>query len=292
MNAIVGLDGLYPTLKIIKYTKVIAIANKEAIICGWNLIKEKLSIHKTKFIPVDSEHFSIWFALNDNNSLIKKIFLTASGGPFLNLPRKMFSKIKLKDALKHPNWKMGKKISTDSATMMNKVFELIEAKKIFNVKFSQISILVHPKSYIHAIVEFNNGLIKLIAHNTNMVIPIFNTLFEAKKKLNFSNRNISIDKLNNLKFQKINISKFPLINVLKMLPKNDSLFETVLVAANDELVNLFLNKEIKFNDISKKLIKFLTNKEFKKFKYIKPKSIDEILNLNKYVRLKIHSKAI
>ena len=292
MNSIVGLEGLYPTLKIIKHTNVIAIANKESIICGWNLIDKKLKKYKTRFVPVDSEHFSIWYSLNNNNHLIKKIFLTASGGPFLNWPQKMFKNIKIEDALKHPNWKMGQKISVDSSTMINKVFEIMEAKKIFSVKYNQISILVHPQSYIHSILEFGNGLIKLIAHNTNMMIPIYNSIFESKKKLNFYNKDIEITKLNNLKLQNVNISKFPLVKILDTLPKNDSLFETAIVAANDELVNQFLKKKINFSDISKILLKFLRNKKIIKFKNRSPQSINDIVKINNYVRLKIQSKDI
>ena len=130
MSSIVGLDGLYPTLNIIKFTKVIAIANKESIICAWNLIFKELKKNKTKFIPVDSEHFSIWYAQkNSPYSDIEKIYLTASGGSLLNIPKKNFDKLNVKTILKHPNWKMGKKITIDSSTMMNKVFEIIEAKK-------------------------------------------------------------------------------------------------------------------------------------------------------------------
>jgi len=155
MSAITGLDGLEPTLNIIPRTKIIAIANKESIICGWNLIKKKLDRYKTEFIPVDSEHFSIWSLIkNDKKEPIDKIYITASGGPFINLPNNKFSKIKLSDALKHPNWSMGKKITIDSATLMNKVFEVIEAKNIFYLSYKNISIMTHPKSYVHAIVKF------------------------------------------------------------------------------------------------------------------------------------------
>jgi len=176
MSSISGLSGLKPTLKLIKHTKTIAIANKESIICGWNLINNKLKKYKTSFIPVDSEHFSIWYALKNNLDKVEKIYLTASGGPFNKMPIKKFKDINVKQALKHPNWKMGKKISIDSATMMNKVFEIIEAKNIFNVSYKQLSILIHPKSYIHAIVKFNNGMTKIIAHETSMKIPILNSL--------------------------------------------------------------------------------------------------------------------
>ena len=168
MSSISGFDGLKPTIKIIKKTKTIAIANKESIICGWSLIKKQINKHKTKFIPVDSEHFSIWSVIKDvNPKIIEKIIITASGGPFLNLNNKNIKKTP-KLATNHPNWKMGKKISTDSATLMNKVFEVIEAKKIFNIDLDKFDILIHPKSYIHAIVKFKNGLIKLVAHDTDI----------------------------------------------------------------------------------------------------------------------------
>ena len=163
MSAITGIDGLEPTIKSIKFTKKIAIANKEAIICGWNLISKELKKNKTEFIPVDSEHFTIWYGAKNNIDLIENIILTASGGPFINLPIKKFKTIKINQALKHPNWKMGKKISIDSSTMMNKVFETIEAKNLFNVDYKNISILTHPRSYIHSIIKFKNGLIKIIA---------------------------------------------------------------------------------------------------------------------------------
>ena len=130
LNAISGLDGLRPTIEVIKFTKKICIANKESIICGWTLIKKKLIKYKTEFIPIDSEHFSIWSLVNNiKDKDIEKVFLTASGGPFNNYPIHKFKNINIAQALKHPNWKMGKKITIDSATLMNKVFEIIEAKK-------------------------------------------------------------------------------------------------------------------------------------------------------------------
>ena len=142
MSSISGIGGLLPTHKIIKHTKLIAVANKEAIICGWPLIKKELQTNKTKFIPVDSEHFSIFSLLQSQKVRnIEKIYITASGGPFIDLPKNKFKKIKLSDALKHPNWSMGKKITIDSATLMNKVFEVVEAKNIFNLDYKKIEIL-------------------------------------------------------------------------------------------------------------------------------------------------------
>ena len=292
MSSIVGIDGLSPTIKIIKYTKTLAIANKESIICGWNIIKKKLIRYNTNFIPVDSEHFSIWYALKNNKDYnINKIYLTASGGPLLNTPLSKFNKLKITDVIKHPNWKMGKKISVDSSTMMNKVFEVIEAKNIFQIPLKKLSIIIHPKSYVHAILTFNDGMIKIIAHDTTMEIPIFNSIYN-KKQMKSDFYKINFDKLNNLNFKKINNKKFPLVNILKYLPKENSLFETVIVSANDELVRLYLNKKIRYNEISKKLLKLIKLKKFTMLKKISPSKIGEIEKLDKYVRLKINSKSV
>ena len=283
LSAISGLDGLYPTLEIIKYTKSIAIANKESIICGWDLIKKELKKNNTDFIPVDSEHYSIWFALKNNNDEIEKISLTASGGPFYRLPIKKFNKISVHQALKHPNWNMGKKISIDSATMMNKVFEVIEAKRIFNLKKSQLEILIHPNSYIHAIVKFKNGMIKLIAHETSMKIPIINSLnykFANTEKYKILNINL----LNNLNLNKICNIRYPMINILNLINEKQSLFETIIVSANDELVSLFLNNKIQFIDIYKKLFKFIKLDKFIKYRTKKPNNIEDIIKLNDYVK--------
>jgi 1-deoxy-D-xylulose-5-phosphate reductoisomerase len=292
MCAISGFQGLRSTLDIIKYTKKIAIANKESIICGWNLIKKNLSKYKTDFIPVDSEHFSIRSLIHfDKENDIEKIYITASGGPFRKFPLKKFKNISIKDALKHPNWSMGKKISIDSATMMNKVFEIIEAKKIFNLKYNQLEILVHPKSYLHAMVKFSNGLTKLLVHDTDMIIPIFNSIYDNNEK-KIKSKKINIQALNNLDLNKVDKIKFPVVKIIKKMHEEDTLFETVIVSANDKLVNLFLNNKIKFIDISNILLKICSLSEFTRFKLIQPKNIDENNNLADYVSLKIDSMGV
>ena len=292
MSAISGINGLLPTHKIIKHTKLIAIANKEAIICGWPLIKRELKIYKTKFIPVDSEHFSIFSLLdNKNKNIIDKIYITASGGPFRNLPKNQFKKIKLKDALRHPNWRMGKKITIDSATLMNKVFEVIEAKNIFNVDYNSISILTHPKSYVHAIIKFKNGLTKFLIHEPDMKIPIYNSIYYQMDK-SFKNIPLNFDSLNNLNLKKVEENKFPLVKLIKKLPKNSSLFETVLITINDYLVYKFLEQKINFQMLIKLIHKISNFKEFQKFKKIKPKNLKEIYNLRDYVRLKLDALGI
>ncbi len=288
MSSISGIHGLEPTLKIIRFTKKIAIANKEAIICGWHLIKKKLSKFKTTFIPVDSEHFSIFYTLNDKKILnINKIYLTASGGPLNNIPKKKFKSVKISDAINHPNWKMGKKISVDSATMMNKVFEIIEAKKIFNLKYEVLDILVHPSSYIHSITKFNDGMIKLVAHDTNMKIPIFNSLYDDQHKYIKTDK-LNLNKLNFLNLKKVDKKRFPSVKLIKKLQNNDNSLETIIVLANDVLVNLFLLKMINFTDITDILLKLLSMKDFKNYKKRKPGNINSIFLLNTKIKKKIN----
>ena len=223
ISAISGLAGLKPTIDIIKFTKKIAIANKESIICGWSLIQKELIKNKTIFIPVDSEHFSIWSNIkNINNNMINKVILTASGGPFLNKSNNYIKKATIKNALKHPNWRMGKKISIDSATLMNKVFELIEAMRVFDFSKNQLNILIHPKSYVHSIIKFNNGLINITAHDTNMKIPIFNSIYYPSNKKIITN-NINYKILNNLKLSKPSKNKFPSLELINSIRKKTSL---------------------------------------------------------------------
>ena len=291
MSSISGFDGLKPTIRIIKKTKTIAIANKESIVCGWRLIKKQLDKHKTKFIPVDSEHFSIWSVIKDvDPKIIDKIIITASGGPFLNLKSQNIKKTP-KLATNHPNWKMGKKISTDSATLMNKVFEVIEAKKIFNIDLNKFEILIHPKSYIHAIIKFKNGLIKLVAHDTDMKIPIFNSIYFNNYNY-FKSKKININLLNNLNLNKVDPKKYPLVNILKIVPKKDTLFETLLVSINDELVSLFLRNKINFEDISINLKQIITHKIFVKYRHKKLQNLTQIEKLNQFVRLKTKSLSV
>ena len=292
ISAISGLSGLQPTLDIIRHTKTIAIANKESIICAWNLIEKKLKANKTKFIPVDSEHFSIWYLLQKEKiQNVNEIIITASGGPFLYWKLKKIKKASPNIAIKHPNWSMGKKISIDSATMMNKVFELIEAQRIFNLDRCKFKILIHPQSLVHAIVKFDNGLTKLLIHDTNMKIPIFNTIYESSNK-KISSKKIDYSSLNNFEFKSIDLKKFPSIKILKKIPKKISLFETILVSINDELVDLFLKKKIKFWEIHENLNKLLNIKEFIKYKRIMPKNARQIYKLSEYVRLKTRSLSI
>lgn len=284
MSAITGIAGLKPTFEIIKFTKNIAIANKESIICAWPLIKKELIKCNTEFVPVDSEHFSIWSEINkiDLNK-IDKIYLTASGGPLLNYNSKNKKNINISSILKHPTWKMGGKISVDSATMMNKCYEIIEAKNLFNLEYKQIKILIHPNSYIHAIILYNNGLSKIVLHDTTMKIPIFNSIYGTNTAYKYDNK-IDINKLNNLKLQQVKTKEYPIIKCLKYLQNKHTLYETVIVTINDFFVDKYLKKKINFFDISKFVLKFINNNKFKIYKKFEAKSVDDILNLNEFIK--------
>ena len=292
MISIIGLDGLKPSLQLIKYSKNIAIVNKESIICGWNLIKKRLVKFKTNFIPIDSEHFSI-YSLIQNKEIknIDRIFITASGGPFLKKTIRQLKHVKKQDALNHPNWKMGKKISIDSSTMMNKVFEVIEAKKIFNLKYKKISILTHPKSYIHAIVKFNNALTKILIHEPDMKIPIYNSLYSSLN-LKIETKSLDLKILNNLELKNVNYIKFPLLKILNKLVENDSLYETVLVTINDYFVFKYLNDEINYNRMINQIYKYSKFKEFLKYRKLVPKNVQEIYKLRDYVSFKLNTLSV
>ena len=284
MCSVSGLAGLKSTLKAIEFSKTVGIANKESIVCAWNLISKKLKQYNTNFIPIDSEHFSIWTLLqNTKISSVNEIIITASGGPFLNTSMRQLSKIKLKEALNHPVWSMGKKISIDSATMMNKIFEIIEAQKIFNLDIKKFKILIHPNSYIHSIVKFNNGIIKILAHDTDMKIPIINSIYNNNKIIKTK---INLKNLNNLELSKPDIIKFPSIKLLKYLNNNNSMFETILTASNDQLVDYFIQNKIKYLDINKYLNKIINLNEFKPYFKKKPKDVNQIIKLSTYVKLK------
>ena len=280
INAISGIDGLEPTIKIIKYTKNIAIANKESIICGWKFIKNTLKKNKTNFIPIDSEHFSIWSLIkNEKKKNIKKIYLTASGGPFLNKKLLNMKNVKAKLALKHPNWNMGKKISIDSATMMNKIFELIEAKKIFNLDINKFDIIIHPKSYIHAVVHFNNGLVKFLTHDTNMEVPIMNSLYLNNESFIYNDNKLNFEILNGINFINPDKKKFPLLNLIKIIPIKNSYFETILITINDELVTRYLRGEINYFSLNNNLLNMIKKPYFTKYYQSSPNNINDIKSM-------------
>ena len=272
-----GFDGLDPTLKAIPYSKNLSSANKESIICGWKFINNKLKKYKTNFIPLDSEHFSIWSLIkNSNHNMISKIYLTASGGPFLNKSKNKINNARISDVIKHPNWDMGHKISVDSATLMNKLFELIEASKIFNLPINKFDIVIHPKSYVHALVNFKNGLSKILIHDTQMEIPIFNSIFYKTSETYKKNKDINFQNLNGKNFIKPSNSIFPLLNLIKKYKRNDSYYEIILVIVNDYFVKKFLDGKIKFKKMQIKLLKKLKDPYLSKYYNKYPKKINDV----------------
>ena len=286
ITAIPGIAGLKPTITMIKVSKKMLIANKESIICGWDLLKREAFKNKTQIIPVDSEHFSI-FKLLENHSLkeVQKIYITASGGPFLNYKHYQLKKIKPKDALKHPKWKMGKKISVDSSTLMNKIFELAEAQKLFNLPKNKLDILIHPESLVHAIIQFKNGLTKFIYHETSMIIPLANAIFETGldiEKFYDSNKNKN-KIIKDLKFEKVNSKIFVLINLKDKINEFPS-SSIIINASNEILVDQFLRKKIPFLAISKTIMNILNDRNYKKYAIRKPKNIKEIIEIDDWAR--------
>ena len=286
MSAIVGLAGLQPTIETIKISKVLAIANKETIICAWNILSKLIKRHKTRVVPVDSEHFSIMeLTKNSADYEIEEIIITASGGPFLNKANKNLKNVKPLEATKHPNWSMGKKISVDSANLMNKVFEVIEATKIFSFNKKKYKIIIHPQSYVHSIIRFKNGLIKMILYNSDMKIPISNILYGKENKILKIN-NIDFKKINRMNFFKARSKKFPSI---KFIDKCFSLgYSTPIIvnASNEVLVDMFLSRKIAFLDIVKIINKIFKDKEFKKYAKRKPKTVNDIKIIDNWARLK------
>ena len=286
MSAIVGLAGLQPTIDIMKVSKVVAIANKETIICGWQILSKLIKKYKTEIVPVDSEHFSIMeLTKGVRNEEVEEIIITASGGPFLNIPINKLKKVKAKHAIKHPNWKMGKKISVDSANMMNKVFEVIEACKLFKFDKSKYKIMIHPQSYVHSIIRFKNGLTKMVLYNTDMKIPISNTLYKSKNNF-FKTSNLEIKRLNNLNFQKANPKIFPSINLLNRCFTSGISTPIIVNAANEVLVDLFLKGKIEFLDIVKMINRVLKGQDFKKYAKRNPNSVKSIKTIDNWARLK------
>ena len=292
MSSIIGIAGLQPTLDSIKLSKVVALANKESIICGWDILLKYIKKYKTTILPVDSEHFSIRELTKEvKDEDVEEIIITASGGPFLSKPKNMFHKITPNEAVRHPNWRMGKKISVDSSNLMNKVFEVVEAYKLFNFDKNKYKIIIHPQSYVHSIIRFKNGLVKMIMHNTDMKIPISNTLYPNKNKfLNIGKINTKI--LNQLTFYKVDLKKFPSIQLINKCLNLGYLAPTIVNASNEVLVKLFLAKKIGFLEIVSTINKIIKDKDFKKYARRKPKTINDIKIADNWARLKTLSLCV
>ena len=286
ISAIPGIAGLEPTIILIKSSKKILIANKESVICGWNIIKKLASKHRTKIIPIDSEHFSIYKLLKNHKfNEIKKIFITASGGPFAGYKIKQLKNINPKKALKHPKWKMGQKISIDSATLMNKILEIIEAKKIFEIPDKKIDILIHPESLVHAIVQFKNGLTKMIYHETSMIIPIVNAIFDGKLNIDdfYKDKTKRKNIFQNLSFKKVSKENFPMIALKSKINEYPST-PIIINASNEVLVDHFLRKNMPFLSIFKIIMSILKDRNYKKYAIRKAYNFNQIKKIDQWSR--------
>jgi 1-deoxy-D-xylulose-5-phosphate reductoisomerase len=292
MSSIVGLAGLQLTVDSIKFSKKLAIANKETIICAWHIIYKLKKKYNTEILPVDSEHFSIMeLTKNIQNYEVEEIIITASGGPFLDSPKSKLKYVKPIDAVKHPNWKMGKKISVDSANLMNKVFEIIEACKIFNFDNDKFKIMIHPQSYVHSIVRFKNGLVKMILYNSDMKIPISNTIYGRDNNLQ-NIKNMSAKSLSRISFQNVDIKKFPSVKLIKKSLNLGHSTPTIVNASNEVLVELFLSKKIGFLDIVNTINQIFKDKDFKKYARRETKTIEDIKVIDNWARLKTQNLCV
>jgi len=286
ISSIVGLAGLQPTIDSIKVSKNLAIANKETIICAWDILVKLIKKYNTKILPVDSEHFSIMeLTKNTKDEDVEEIIITASGGPFLNKSIKKLNSVKPNQAINHPNWNMGKKISVDSANLMNKVFEVIEANKIFNFNKKKYKVLIHPQSYVHSIIRFKNGLIKMILYNTDMKIPISNILL-GKKNNNRSVKKLNAKLLSKISFQEVDANQFPSIKLVETCFNMGPSTTTIVNSSNEVLVDYFLKGKIRFLDIVKTINKILKDSDFPKYAKRKPITVNEIKIIDKWARLK------
>ena len=256
--AIVGIAGLKPTLSSIKNCSKLCLANKECLVSAGSFFMEKIAKSKCKLLPLDSEHNAIFQLCDFNKSNnVESITLTASGGPFRNYNLQKLKKATLKKALKHPNWKMGNKITIDSATLMNKAFEIIEAYYLFNLKLNQINIIIHPESIIHSMVNFADGSTTALLSNHDMRIPIFYALNWPSREY-YNVKKIDFLKIKKLTFEKPNINLLDSIKLSYYVLKNGGSYPLIFNAANEIAVSFFLENKIKFMDIIKIVKKILS----------------------------------
>ena len=246
--AISGLTGAALALKIAETGKTLAIANKECIISLGKILINKCSKFKTSILPLDSEHNAIYQLLNQNHKSIKSITITASGGPFLNLDLNKFDSITPEQAIKHPKWEMGNKISVDSSNMMNKSLELIEAKNLFHLQSNQVDAVVHPQSIIHGILNYHDNSSYAFLSHPNMEIPI-SSLFFPDKDYRSNNHDLDLTKLKALEFFEIDNERFPAFSLGKYIMQIDGIAPHLFNYINDKLVNLFLDGMIKYTKI-------------------------------------------
>ena len=278
LNAISGYQGLEPTIDIINTGTDIALSNKESIVQAGHIVVELAKKNNVNIFPVDSEHNAIWQCLvGEDRDNIKRLILTASGGPFRSLNKNKFSEITKEQALNHPNWSMGDKISIDSATMMNKGFELIEAYWLFGIDLKYIDIIIHPQSLIHSMVEYIDGSIKAQMSIPTMTIPI-QYAFSYPERFSINNLDNNLELWKVMNFERVDLEKFKCIKLAYKAIKLGGSYPTVLNVANDIAVDLFLNDEISFE-----MIPDIIENTMLKHNDIKNPSLLDIRNLTTWV---------
>ena len=274
LTAVVGMIGIEPTMSAIEAGKDIALANKETLVCAGHLIIDAARRNNVKIYPVDSEHSAIFQSLNgEDANPIEKILLTASGGPFRGYDRKMLSDVRLEDALNHPNWKMGAKVTIDSATLANKGLEVMEACHLFGVGPEKIQVVVHPQSIIHSMVQYEDGAVIAQLGIPDMKIPIQYAFFYPKR-MPLDDRRVDFFELSKLTFEEPDLEVFKALKLAYEAMKTGGSMPTVFNAANEKAVRLFMNKEISFLEIAD-----IIESEMKAHKVIENPLIDEIITL-------------
>lgn len=283
VNALVGFVGMKPTILAIKKNVDIALANKESLVVAGDLINNLLKTSKSKIYPIDSEHSAIYKCLKVDNKDVDKLILTASGGAFRNKTYEELKSVTLDDALNHPTWKMGAKITIDSATMVNKAFEIIEAHYLFNYPYEKIDVLLHDESHIHSLVKYHNGLYRADISKPDMRGPIKCALF--KYDLPFKTY-ISSDYHNfnhSFHFKNFDIKRYPLVEFAKVVLTKKGNSGAIFNAANEGAVSAFLNKQIKFLDIEY-IIHYCMNK----VEYISSPSLEELIYTHQITLKMVH----
>lgn len=279
VTAMVGFSGLRPTINAIKAGKAIALANKETMVVAGELINELAMKHRTPILPVDSEHSAIFQCLaGEMNNKVEKLILTASGGPFRTFTKEQLEHVTVQQALKHPNWSMGAKITIDSASMMNKGFEVMEAKWLFGVGAEDIEVVVHPQSVIHSMVQFGDGAIKAQLGTPDMRLPIMYAL-TYPTRLSSSFERIDWNTLKELTFEKPNLELFPNLQHAYTAIAQGGNIPCVVNAANEICVAAFLEERIKFTDMPK-----LIARAMEKATYILKPTLDDYLETDKEIR--------
>jgi 1-deoxy-D-xylulose-5-phosphate reductoisomerase len=279
LNSVVGMVGLLPTLSAVEKKIPVALANKETLVAGGNIVMKLAKEKNTPIIPVDSEHSAIFQCLQGNERKdLNKIILTASGGPFYGKKKHELENVTVKDALNHPNWNMGNKITIDSATLMNKGLEFIEAKWLFDLEPSQIEVVVHRQSILHSAVEYKDFSIIAQLGMPDMKIPIQYALLYPKRLPSPAKR-LSLTECGTLTFEKPDYETFECLSACILAIKKDGIYPCVVNAANEVAVEQFLNGKISFLKISELVIKTM-----EKFPYSEPNSYSDIENADKAAR--------